>query len=74
MPASTIIVQYRDGSPGSHKEVVLGFGSGMTRSHFTDRDGRVVIEHSSVGTAVVYVSGDRCETFRAPGKAVVTLR
>lgn len=74
MPASTIIVQYRDGSPGSHREVVLGFSSGQTRSHWTDRDGRVVVEDSSVGTAVVYVSGDRYETFHAPGKAVVTLR
>lgn len=74
MPASTVIVQFRDGSPGSHKSVVLGFGSGQTDTHYTDRDGRVVIEHASTGTAVVYVSGDRCETFRAPGKVVVTLR
>lgn len=74
LPASTIIVQYRDGSPGSNKEVVLGFSSGLTRSQFTDRDGRAIIEHLSVGEAVVYVSGRRCESFRAPGKAVVTLR
>lgn len=74
MPASTIIVQHRDGSPSSGKRVVLGFSMGQTKPGFTDRDGRVVIEHSSTGKATIYVSGQDCGTFTAPGKAAVTLR
>jgi hypothetical protein len=74
MPASTIIVQFRDGSPGRGKRVVLGFAAGQTQPAFTDRDGRCVVEHASVGKATIYVSGDDCGTFHAPGKAAVTLR
>ena len=74
MPASTVIVQFRDGSPASYRQVVLGFPGGLTRSYFTDRDGRAIVEHASTGWAAVYVSGDRCESFHAPGKVVVVLR
>ena len=74
MAASTIIVQYKDGSPGSQKRVVLGFSSGMTSEVYTDRSGHAVVEHSSVGEATVYVSGNNMGSFRAPGKFVATLR
>jgi hypothetical protein len=74
MPSSTVIVQYRDGSPASDRKVVLGFSAGLTRSQFTDRHGRAIVEHASVGQATVYVSGNRSESFHAPGKVVVTLR
>jgi hypothetical protein len=74
MPASTIIVQFRDGSPATSKRVVLGFSSGQTDVAFTDRAGRVVIEHRSVGRATVYVSGDDVGSFSAPGTFAATLR
>lgn len=74
MPASTVIVQFRDGSPGASKRVVLAFASGQTEAVFTDRHGRVVIEHSSVGRATVYVSGDEMGSFSAPGTFAATVR
>lgn len=74
MPASVIIVQYRDGSPGIQRRVVLGFSSGLTSPAYTDRHGEVCIEHSSVGRADVYVNGDKVGSFQAPGKTAVVLR
>lgn len=74
MPASKIIVSYRDGSPGSNKRVVLGFPSGQTRSVITGPDGKATVEHDSAGTATVYVDGTNYGTFHAPGTEAVTLR
>lgn len=74
MPASSIIVSYRDGSPGSNKRVVLGFPSGQSEAVYTDYYGKAVIEHSSVGLATVYVAGNNEGTFNAPGKHAVILR
>lgn len=73
MPASTIIVQHRDGSPARHVRVVLGFPSGNTEPDFTDSYGQAVVEHSSVGRATVYVSGHECGSFHAPGRYAVTI-
>lgn len=73
MPASTIIVQYKDGSPASHVRVVLGFSSGLTRDFYTNEYGEVTIEHSSVGRAEIYVSGKKVGTFHAPGRTAVTI-
>lgn len=72
MPASTIFVNYPDGSPCSRTRVVLGFSEGMTRPGFTDSRGVVTIEHASTGTATVYVSGKDCGRFHAPGRTSVT--
>ena len=74
MATSTVHVQYRDGSPGSHLSVVLGFSAGMTKQVFTDSRGEAVVEHSSVGQAKVYVSGNAYHSFSAPGRTAVTLR
>ncbi len=74
MPASTIFVNYSDRSPCSSTKVVLGFSAGMTPSGFTDNRGSVTIEHSSTGTATVYVSGKSCGSFHAPGKTSVTYK
>lgn len=73
MPASTIIVQYRDGSPARHKRVTLGFLSGISKDAYTDSSGRATIEHSSVGWANVYINGEWKDTFRLPGKCAVTI-
>ena len=74
MPASTIIVQYKDGSPASSKRVVLGFSSGLTENAYTDDHGLAVVEHSSTGRADVYVSGDKVGSFTAPGKYAAVIR
>ncbi|MCK6575117.1 hypothetical protein L6V77_28950 [Myxococcota bacterium] len=74
MPASTVIVQHKDGSPGRQKRVVLGFSSGMTKDCFTDNHGRVVVEHSSTGRCTVYVDGRDCGSMQAPGTFAATLR
>jgi hypothetical protein len=66
MPASTIIVQHRDGSPARHVRVVLGFPSGNSDAGCTDNYGEVVVEHSSAGRATVFVSGRNCGSFHAP--------
>lgn len=73
MAASTIIVQYKDGSPARGARVTLGFSGGQTDAEYTDSSGRATIEHTSVGKAIVYVNGDRCDSFCAPGKCAVTL-
>lgn len=74
MPASTIIVQYRDGSAARNVRVVLGFTAGMTSDKYTDSRGHVVVEHNSIGKATVYVNGKEVEKFHAPGKCAVTLK
>ena len=74
MPASTIFVNYSDASPCSSTKVVLGFSAGMTKPGFTDSRGTVTIEHSSTGTATVYVSGKNCGSFHAPGRTSVTYK
>lgn len=73
MPASTIIVQYRDGSPCSHTRVVLGFSSGMSREAYTNSHGEATVEHSSTGRATIYVSGKDCGSFHAPGRTSVVV-
>ena len=73
MPASTIIVQHRDGSAVRHVRVVLGFASGNSGDAYTDTYGQAVVEHSSVGRATVYVSGQDRGSFHAPGRYAVTI-
>ncbi|MEK7644340.1 MAG: hypothetical protein AAB390_03505 [Patescibacteria group bacterium] len=73
VPASTIIVQHKDGSPARGVRVVVGFIAGMTPPVYTNDNGVAVIEHHSTGTARVYVDHSQKEAFKAPGKCVVTL-
>jgi hypothetical protein len=49
--------------------VVLSFPSGNTDAYFSDNYGDVVVEHSSVGRATVFVPGRSCSSFHAPGTA-----
>lgn len=74
MPASTIFVNYSDGSPCSNTKVVLGFSSGMSKPAYTDRQGAATVEHSSTGSATVYVSVKNCGSFRAPGRTSVVYK
>lgn len=73
MPASTIIVQHRDGSPARHVRVVLGFPAGNSDAYFTDAYGQVTVDHSSVGRATVFVSGRDSGSFHAPGRYAATV-
>lgn len=73
---SIVYVQYKDGSKPKGVKVVLEiegglFSGGMTKSFYTDRDGRAIIEHASRGKATVYVKGSKKGTFNAPGETVV---
>jgi len=75
MPASTIFVNHPDGSPCRKTKVTLGFSrGGFTKNNFTDNRGTVTIEHSSTGSATVYVRGKDCGKFHAPGRTSVTYR
>lgn len=74
MPASTIFVNHPDGSPCRSAKVSLGFLGGLTKHGFTDNRGTVTIEHSSTGTATVFVRGMDCGKFHAPGRTSVTCR
>ncbi len=74
MPASTIIVHHKDGSPARDTRVVLGFAMGMSETVYTDRNGLAVVEHASRGEATVYIKGSKQGKFQAPGKFAVTLR
>lgn len=76
MPASTIIVQHRDGSPARSVKVVLSFHGitgGMSETNYTDNHGEVTINHSSVGKADIFVSGQRVATFHAPNRTSVVI-
>ena len=72
---SVVYVQYKSGSKASGIKVQLGFSGllsgGMTSSYYTDSSGRAIVEHSSRGTATVYVKGSKRGTFQAPGETVV---
>jgi hypothetical protein len=74
MPASTIVVQHKDGTPVRGVRVRLIFAAGHTDDAYTDHYGQVVIEHSAAGRATVYVSGKEHGSFHAPGKMAVTVR
>lgn len=74
MPASTIIVQYGDGSPARRVRVRLELPAGMTADVYTNDHGEAVVEHATTGRATVYVSGAACGTFHAPGRTAVTIR
>ena len=73
MAASTIVVQYGDGSPARKVRVRLGFREGLTVERFTDNHGQVVVDHASVGRATVYVSGRDYGSFNAPGRMAITI-
>lgn len=73
---SIVYVQYKSGSKPKGVKVSLSISGGLlsggtTKTYYTDRDGRAIIEHSSTGTATVYVSGSKKGTFKVPGETVV---
>jgi len=73
MSTSVIKVQHRDGSPAKHVRVVLGFSNGISSPSYTNDYGEATIDHSSVGRADIYISGNKKGSFRAPGRTAVTL-
>lgn len=74
--SSTIFVYSSGGTPLRGAKVSLCFdglfSGGFTRDVYTDSRGVAQIDHSSRGTATVYVSGRRRGQFHAPGRTTVT--
>jgi len=73
---SIVYVQYKSGSKPKGVRVSLSISGGLlsggtTKTFYTDKDGRAMIEHSSTGKATVYVNGIKKGTFRVPGETVV---
>jgi 5-hydroxyisourate hydrolase-like protein (transthyretin family) len=70
MSTSKIIV-YRNGRPAQNIKVSLeytGFTqSGFTQAHYTNSDGIAHVEHSSTGTAHVYLNGSKKGSMSTPG-------
>ncbi len=70
---SSVFVYYGDGKPYSGVRVALGFTrGGFTKEVYTDSNGMANIDHASSGEATVYVRGNSCGTFYAPGRTSVT--
>lgn len=75
MPVSEVHAYFSDGSPATGCKVVLGFSGGMSKPGFTDNRGRASVEHSSTGSADIYVRGSKVASgVRAPGRFTVTVR
>lgn len=73
---SIVYIQYKSGSKPKGIRVSLSISDGLlrggtTKTVYTDKDGRAIIEHSSTGKATVYVSGSKKGIFRVPGETVV---
>ena len=74
MPATTVIVQHRDGSPARNTRVSLGFDHGGVSSHaFTNSYGEATVSHPSSGRATVFVSGAARGTAHCPCRVSVTI-
>jgi hypothetical protein len=64
----------REGVPREELDTLFpGLLGGMTRPESTDSYGKALIEHSSTGTADVYVNGKKYTSFHAPGETAVTI-
>lgn len=71
MPSFEVIVQHKSGHAATQVRVVLGGTWGMSDPGFTDRHGRVVLQHSAA-SPTLYVDGRDMGRAR-PGKNVVTI-
>jgi hypothetical protein len=45
----------------------------MTKPAYTNASGEVLITHTAVGRATIYVSGKAYHSFHAPGRTAVTI-
>ncbi len=75
---SIVYVQNKGGGKPKGISVSLSISGGLlsggtTKTFYTDRDGKAIIEHSSSGLATVYVKGSKKGTFRVPGETVIFL-
>ena len=74
MPASTIYVQYSDGSSAEGVKVEMSINGASCRGEFVDKSGKAVISHSTSGEAKVYIHGSLRGEFRAPGSISVNVK
>lgn len=74
MACTTVTVQYASGAPAPGYRVTLSFlNGGVTPSASTDRHGRAVLNHSTVGEAKILVQGNERDRVHCPGEHCVTL-
>ena len=75
MPATEINVSYRSGSAAKGYRVMLSMhGGGVTDTVRTDGSGRAIVQHSSSGTADIFVDGNRvARGVRVPGRFAFTV-
>lgn len=71
MPHFEIVVQHKSGQVATQARVVLSGSLGQSDPEHTDRNGRVVVEHSST-SPTIFVNGKDKGKAR-PGKNVVTI-
>lgn len=74
MPASTIHVQYSDGSSTKGVKVEMSINGASCKGAFVDSSGKAVISHSGSGNAKVYIGGSLRGQFRAPGTIAVNVK
>lgn len=71
---SKIHVQFRDGSVPKGKKVEMSINGAFAKAAYTDSHGTAIIQHSSSGSAKVYVNGSTVGTFQAPGETAVFIK
>lgn len=74
MPASTIYVQYSDGSSAKGVKVEMSINGASCKGAFVDSSGKAVITHDSSGPAKVYIHGSLRGEFQAPGSIAVNVK
>lgn len=73
MARSTIYVQYKSGQAASGIRVSLGFSGGNSPEVLTNSNGEAMVQHSSTGSARLYVDGTDVGEMMTPGEKAVTL-
>ncbi|MCA9105544.1 MAG: hypothetical protein KDA83_08975 [Planctomycetales bacterium] len=71
MARSTIHVTYGDGSSAKGVKVDVSINGAFCKPAFVDGSGCATVEHSSSGSAKVYIHGSLRGEFRAPGSTRV---
>jgi len=75
--STTTITVYRYNKPAANIKVQLEFTGisnlGFTRACYTNNNGIAYVQHSSSGTANVYLNGRKVGTVSTPGSGVYYL-
>ncbi len=73
--ATTIVKVYnnRYGKWAKGVRVTLGFSFGHSQPAFTDDNGTAIINHSSTGSATIYINGRDEGTINTPTSTTITV-